>query len=172
MSQTKSGCNTIPRGKYKKKYHRNRGRNWSFTLNNYVPENLTQISHKMWGSNEVMEGIIQEEIGEEKGTEHLQGAICFKNQVDFTTLKKLWPAAHWEKSKGKIASLKYCGKLDTRNGKTITIGPVEKYVQKRKLMDHEISKLMQNDRPKLTEDQLAKLELMNLFKEECIEDDP
>lgn len=57
----------------------------------------------------------QEEVGKE-GTPHLQVALCFKSARTFNGLKKLFPTAHIEKARNKIAALKYCSKKDTATG--------------------------------------------------------
>lgn len=92
---SKSEGNTIPRA-----------RRWCFTVNNFTPDILSQISHRF--STEKY--IIGKEVGE-KGTPHLQGYVEFKNQVLFSTLKKLCDSAHWEKAIGdRDSNIKYCSK--------------------------------------------------------------
>ncbi len=133
MSHTKSGCNTRARDKFKKKAGRNRARSWFLTLNNPTSDHLSQLSHEIFFEElDIIKYLVQEEEGK-NGTKHLQGAVQFKNQVDFDVLKKMHPEAHWEKCISIISSLRYCGKLDTRAGKVFTMGDVEKYVEQPKV---------------------------------------
>jgi len=54
--------------------------------------------------------IIGSEYGESK-TPHLQGYFEFKNQMDFSVLKKLCPEGHWEKTIGsRDQNIAYCSK--------------------------------------------------------------
>ncbi len=131
-AQMKSGCNTnnkpdmYPKKKIK---HRLRARTWLFTLNNPEKKILTQLAqNKHCFGNDVIRYLIQEEMGEEK-THHLQGAIQFKKNIEFNTVKSYLPKAHWEKSRSLYSSFKYCGKLDTRCGEIFTFGDVEKYIE-------------------------------------------
>ena len=95
-------CNT-------KNVARERSRNWTFTLNNYTEEDIKSIC-KIDAKY-----VFQEEKGE-NGTPHLQGILMFKNPKTFNGIKKLIPKAHIEKARSKIASIKYCTKVETRNG--------------------------------------------------------
>jgi hypothetical protein len=57
----------------------------------------------------------QEEKGE-SGTPHLQVVGSFKNARTFKCMKKKFPKAHIEKCNNLEKSIKYCSKLDTRDG--------------------------------------------------------
>jgi len=87
-----------------------KSRGWTFTLNNYTPEDVKNIE------GFECQFLFQEETGE-SGTKHLQGMLYFKNAVSFNSIRNLLPRAHIEKMKNKIASIKYCSKEDTRSGK-------------------------------------------------------
>jgi len=90
---------------------RARGTMWCFTLNNpsqaeldsirypNLPTYVTSISH-------------QQEIGNEEGTHHIQGAIR-TTQKDFTILKKYLPRAFLEIARNEDALLNYVKKKDT-----------------------------------------------------------
>lgn len=83
-----------------------RSRGWFLTINNPESNDLAQHEKESFA-------IWQREKGE-KGTEHLQGAIFFKNAIAFTTIKNLYPRAHIEKVKSQKKAIAYCGKEDTR----------------------------------------------------------
>jgi len=95
-----------------------RARNWFFTLNNYTKNDITQIE-LLEIECKIQKYVFQEEKGE-NGTEHLQGTLVFKNARSFDSMKKLLPRANWSKVKNLKASMAYCCKEDTRNGKTYT----------------------------------------------------
>jgi len=79
-------------------------KSWSFTLNNYAPEDCTLLDNLV--CNYVIYG---KEIGE-KGTPHLQGCVIFKKSCRLSSLKKILPKAHWEPTKCIDASINYCMK--------------------------------------------------------------
>lgn len=93
-----------------KKLQEARSRLWFFTLNNYEKEdieNITQLHCKY---------IFQEEKGE-NGTPHLQGYIKFPEAKTLGSMKKnVSGRAHFEIPEKEIACIKYCQKLETRNG--------------------------------------------------------
>ncbi len=95
-----------------------RARNWCFTLNNYTKKDIDTFFDLNRFQN-LKQYCFQEEMGEEK-TPHLQGVLAYKNAIEFTTVKKIHPLAHWEKCKSLKASLQYCSKEDSRVGKTYT----------------------------------------------------
>lgn len=103
------------------KTSRNRSRSWCFTLNNHTDENYVSMSQVKSWPGEIMKLIFQEEIGNEN-TEHLQGFVKFKNQIDFNILKKWNEKIHWEKTRSDKASIKYCSKVESANGKRFTFG--------------------------------------------------
>lgn len=85
-------------------------KHWVFTLNNYTPENITELNN----CSSTKRHSFQEEIGE-TGTPHLQGYIEFvtkKRPISVFTFK-----AHWEKCKSIKAAIEYTQKEDTRSGK-------------------------------------------------------
>lgn len=83
-----------------------RSRNYSYTLNNFTPDELTSLK-----SLEPKYHIIGNEVGE-NGTPHLQGYISFSNAKTFTATKKiLGPRVHLEASKGTgYDNFVYCSK--------------------------------------------------------------
>ncbi len=103
---------------------RNRSRSWCFTLNNYTEEDVVSLSHNKWDDMKINKLVFQEEIGKNK-TKHLQGVVKFRNQVSFSNLKEFHKGIHWSKCRNIKASIKYCSKVDTRNGELYTIGDVE-----------------------------------------------
>ncbi len=113
------------------KIQRNRARSWCFTLNNYTTNDVVSLSHNKWDDMEITKYVFQEEIGE-NGTKHLQGIIQFKNQISFTSLKEFHNKIRWSKCKNLKASIKYCSKEDTRNGKIYTYGDIAKWLWKDK----------------------------------------
>lgn len=68
-------------------------RNWGFTLNNPKEEEIKTLH--AW-TNEVNKIVVSKEVGEEKGTLHLQGQITFKRTYRLLALKKLLPRANWK----------------------------------------------------------------------------
>jgi len=99
-----------------------RCRAWVFTLNNYTEEDIQKIT-----GTECLRFVFQEEIGEQ-GTKHLQGFIEHKNPRTMSAMKKLLERAHWEKCNNIKASIAYCQKPETRNGRVFRKGvpaPIE-----------------------------------------------
>lgn len=85
-----------------------RCRGYCFTLNNYSDSEYSALLNFCKKKDKY---IIGKEVGKEKETPHLQGYFYSKNQVRWTTLKKLSPRAHWEACKGNMLSnYKYCFK--------------------------------------------------------------
>lgn len=93
----------------KSQKNRVRVRNWTFTLNNYTPEEIKDLAQQECY-------LFQEETGE-NGTPHLQGMLCFPNPMSLSSMKKVNGRAHWEPCRNKIASIQYCSKEKTRTGK-------------------------------------------------------
>jgi len=90
-------------------------RNWFFTLNNYNPEDISMWTNKNLCPAEKF--IMPEEIGSKTGTRHLQGYFELKNPRGLSGIKKeLGPRYHLEVCRNREASIKYCQKLETRNG--------------------------------------------------------
>nr|QKV51205.1 putative replication associated protein [Crucivirus sp.] len=87
-----------------------RVRNWCFTLNNYTPEEEEGL--KSWAIANVDYLVFGREVGEEKGTPHLQGYVEFANAHRGSALKKLFRGRiSWRPRKGTAyqASM-YCKK--------------------------------------------------------------
>ncbi len=130
LTHSHSAGNTIKPRQIKNLAGRKRARIWCFTLNNPNPSELSQLSQeKFFGGSQIIKYLAQEEVGE-NGTPHLQGTVQFKNQVDFSTLKKINARAHWTKTKLPQQSFRYCGKLKTRCGEIFAYGDVSKYIEK------------------------------------------
>lgn len=88
---------------------RKRARNYCFTLNNYTEDDIKTIQGFK------CEYVFQKEVGA-KNTPHLQGLLMFSNPKDFSSVKKMLPKAHIEECRNKLASIKYCTKIETRAG--------------------------------------------------------
>lgn len=80
-------------------------RSWAYTLNNYTEEDVEWVKRL-----ECKRHRCGKEVGEEKGTPHLQGYIVFKNPTRLSALKKLHKRVHWEPGKSNEAALNYCAK--------------------------------------------------------------
>lgn len=93
-----AGCNT-----------NKKARAYCFTINNYKNADI-----ELLGTLEKeCEIFWQKEIGQ-KGTEHIQGVLRWKNPRSFSQMKEMFPTAHIEICKNWIASKKYCQKIETR----------------------------------------------------------
>lgn len=99
-----------------------RSRNWCFTLNNYTPEDIEYFKSLD------CKYIFQEEVGEEKGTPHLQGTLMYKNPRTRTTMKNVHRACHWEATKSLRHSIMYCSKVETRSGELFSNFDHENYL--------------------------------------------
>lgn len=86
------------------------------TWNNYNESDINNLLGFCERKN-IVDYIIQEEIGKNSKTQHLQFSIRFKNQVSLDTLKNFFDKVHWEKSKNIFAAFKYCAKDDTHIGR-------------------------------------------------------
>ncbi len=140
------GCNTIKspeKDAYRKKLIRNRGYWYCFTLNNHDENILVSLSQGKFGNLQIEKLVCQEEIGENK-TPHIQGVVKFKNQTEFSSVKKNMPKAHIENTKNIAASIKYCSKLDTRYGERITFGDVNKLLPKKKLRESDYARFFRD----------------------------
>lgn len=83
-------------------------RAFTFTLNNYTPEEVEAIKALNY-----LYLIIGNEIGE-SGTPHLQGYLYFKNAISFDTVQRAIPRGHIEPAKGNAQQNKaYCSKEST-----------------------------------------------------------
>lgn len=93
---------------------RNRGsrgsRKYVFTLNNYSPEHVAELSHLVETKPSVQYIIWGYEVGE-SNTPHLQGFVYFKNVVKFPFVKKcLVGNPHIEVAKTLGEAIDYCKK--------------------------------------------------------------
>lgn len=95
-----------------------KSRNWCFTLNNYSEEDIARLASLDFQKDSgqttgftIKYMIFGEEVGE-SGTPHLQGYVCFKNQVRLGTLKSsISDRAHFEIAKGTVKhNYDYCSK--------------------------------------------------------------
>lgn len=87
-------------------------KHWVFTLNNYTEAEIVEFL----ADSSIVPGIryvFQEEIGEDTGTPHLQGYVCFSTKArpksKFTS-NRIW----WEKCRKVKASIDYAQKVETR----------------------------------------------------------
>ncbi len=92
-----------------------RARSHAFTLNNHIETDGDQLTTGFLNFTQgVSKYLFQEEIGEEKGTPHLQGVVTFKNKVFRHKLMKINPRVHWMACKNVSACYNYCQKDKTR----------------------------------------------------------
>lgn len=92
-------------------------RKWIMTINNWKEEEKKCIIDTCYKKN--WKFIVGEEVGEEKGTPHLQCYIESKHAIRFNTLQKLFPRGRLEKARGsREDNWKYCSKdgIYTQNG--------------------------------------------------------
>jgi len=94
-------------------------RNWCFTWNNYTQSDIDTLLDQLDQTS--CRYKFQEELGQ-NGTPHLQGIIAYKSKISFNSVKGLMPKAHIEKCINLKASVKYCCKEATRNGKVYSKG--------------------------------------------------
>lgn len=91
-------------------------RRWSFTINNYGPDNLDHIrSAAVLDELNVRYLIVGREVAG-TGTPHLQGYVEFKGSVRLSHVKKLDPNGriHCEQSLGNASqNIEYCSKEDS-----------------------------------------------------------
>ncbi len=80
----------------------------SFTLNNWSDKDLNKILFYFNKRSSLY--VIGKEVGEEKETPHLQGAVSFPTKTRFSTLKRLNDRIHWERTRNIDASFEYCKK--------------------------------------------------------------
>ncbi len=87
---------------------------WFITWNNYEENSITTLLE--------IQGLqrycIQEEIGKQKETPHLQGVLAFKHAKKWSTLNNTTKGkCIWAKCKKVHAARNYCSKLETSTGK-------------------------------------------------------
>ena len=83
-----------------------RGSNWSITINNPTEQDLNPTLPAKW----VQLGQIEQGA---EGTVHYQGMVTTP-QVRFSAVKKVFPRAHIELARNKVALSKYVQKEETR----------------------------------------------------------
>lgn len=81
----------------------NPAKHWCFTWNNY-PQNWADIT----AVPEIESYVLGKEVGEEKGTPHIQGYIKFKDKL--RPLNLFPKGIHWEVCRNIQASIDYCAK--------------------------------------------------------------
>lgn len=86
-----------------------RFRAWVFTLNNHSDTEVRDLLAYL-RKHTKNKFCIQEEIGEEEKTPHLQGVIHFKHPRTFDSMKKRLPRAHLQPCRDWEASIAYCRK--------------------------------------------------------------
>lgn len=71
-----------------------KSRHWVYTINNPTPADSPDLSgqYTYW--------VVGIEQGEEEGTLHYQGYICFNNRKNMTAVKRIFPRAHLEIMRG------------------------------------------------------------------------
>lgn len=139
-----------------------RKRNWCFTLNNYIPEEIKALEDGKY------EYVFQEETGS-NGTPHLQGVLFFKNPQALSAMKKINSRAHWEPMKGnRNQAIAYCTKEDTRTGEIYTNINIEnvaqgtekklrkKFVPSEEILEQEKKKLIEKIKGDVNEDDWKK----------------
>lgn len=85
-------------------------KNWCFTLNNYVDEDIQRLSGLGVGRDKVSYCIFGKEVGE-SGTPHLQGFVQFENRVRIAAVKRhVGERAHVEHARVVPAAIQYCKK--------------------------------------------------------------
>jgi len=96
-------CNTKSRSRY-----------WFLTWNNYTNDWLTKLTTGLGAES----WVLQPEKCPTTGTPHIQGILQFKSQKAFETLHKEIKQVRWERVRSKEAAIRYCSKLETKDGKT------------------------------------------------------
>lgn len=97
---------------------------WFLTFNNYDEEDILRLLNICSNSSIVKRFRIQEEIGEKSKIRHLQGYIHFYKK---TRPKNMFDSKiHWEKCRNIQASINYCSKEKTRNGREWSKGIIIK----------------------------------------------
>ncbi|UOF81474.1 rep protein [Circoviridae sp.] len=102
-----------------------RHRSYMFTINNYTEDDESQISQYFESY------VYQYEVGVDGKVPHIQGYCEFKNQVTFSSIKKMIPRAHFEPRRGTRAqAIAYCTKIETRTGGPFSKGiPIPKPIK-------------------------------------------
>lgn len=92
---------------------------WFFTWNNY-PEGAIETLETCF--RQICKKYkFQEEVGEKCGTPHLQGNIQLKKKMRWSEFN-LPVQMCWDKTRNMDAAFTYCGKDETRVGRTLSMG--------------------------------------------------
>jgi hypothetical protein len=91
----------------------NPGKHWFFTWNNY-PEDYERRIGSIGSNGSIVSVVVQSEVGE-NGTPHLQGYIAFKTKG--RPMGLLPKEVYWERARDPGASIEYCRKDETHDGK-------------------------------------------------------
>lgn len=83
-------------------------RRWTFTFNNWTIDDKNMLIKFL--EDECTMAIFGEEIGDETGTEHLQGYMEFKNTRHFDAIRNIFPWHIEIAKKVRQASVYYCSK--------------------------------------------------------------
>lgn len=86
--------------------NQSRAKRWCFTLNNYNDESQARVRELATNSEYLIFG---REIGE-SGTPHLQGFICFRDQLRFNRVQALLPGCHLSVARTVQEAADYCRK--------------------------------------------------------------
>ncbi|MGL5936514.1 MAG: hypothetical protein ACRCZI_12950 [Cetobacterium sp.] len=85
-----------------------RAKHWSFTLNNYTPDDVDRLSAPDQ-SLEIDYIIFGKEVGA-SGTPHLQGTVCFQSRKRLPQVKAIIGNAHCTITRSLLQSIEYCKK--------------------------------------------------------------
>lgn len=76
-------------------------RGYCLTINNYTDDDVAKLDNLINNPRPLLAYVVYgKEIAPSTHTPHLQCYIYFKNQVEFSSVKKLFPSAHIEPQKG------------------------------------------------------------------------
>ncbi len=88
-----------------------KSRNWFLTWNNHTTESIGDLLDIPG----LIKYMIQEEKGEETGTLHLQGVMCFKHEKSWKKLREI-AEIYWKPCRNVMAARNYCSKRETASG--------------------------------------------------------
>ena len=120
-------------------------RRWCFTINNYTADHIEQINTL----KSIKFLIAGKEVGEEKGTPHLQGYVEFKEAKTLSQARKNIPGHLTPADGDKADNIKYCSKEDktplvignskTQSGKRTDLNQLKDLIK-----THTIQQLQEN----------------------------
>lgn len=100
-------------------------KHWCFTWNNYTEENIKEIL--AIDKTIVPRFVFQQEVGEKKGTPHLQGYLMFKKKSrPFSLGLKV---SDWSKTRNVPESITYCQKVGEPGGRIDGVTPYYRGIQ-------------------------------------------